>query len=294
MGERFLIINADDFGLCHSANAAVMELFRAGRVFSSTIMAPAPGAEEAIFFARENPQYAIGVHLTHTNEWQENCPWPSLTGGTSLHNPAGRMWADVEGFERNCDVREAVAECRAQIEKCRALGMEPSHADSHMGAMYGLVAKRSLLQRVLKVCGDYGLPFRMFAKPLMEQCPEAVPGWLYRLMCRASALAGRIYGVAMPDYIVFPEKIETGRCYEEFRENFLRYLTAIPEGISETYVHPALPTDEMKHIAGTWERRGWEYRVMLDEETHKTFRDAGIRLISYRDLKKMRTKNGAP
>ena len=49
--KRYLIINADDFGLCHSANEAVMELFEGGYIRSSTIMTPCPGAEEAVAFA---------------------------------------------------------------------------------------------------------------------------------------------------------------------------------------------------------------------------------------------------
>ena len=40
--ERFLIINADDFGMCRGANLAVMELLKSkdSALTSSTIMAP--------------------------------------------------------------------------------------------------------------------------------------------------------------------------------------------------------------------------------------------------------------
>ena len=55
--SKYLIINADDFGLCHSANLAVEELFEGGWLKSSTIMTPCPGADEAIDFAKKNPQY---------------------------------------------------------------------------------------------------------------------------------------------------------------------------------------------------------------------------------------------
>ena len=42
MNERYLIINADDFGLCESMNQAVQELFRLGAITSSSILSPAP------------------------------------------------------------------------------------------------------------------------------------------------------------------------------------------------------------------------------------------------------------
>ena len=92
----------------------------------------------------------------------------------------------------------------------------------------------------------------------------------------------------MPDYIVFPEAIATGETYEEFKKNFITYLIDIPYGISETYIHPALCTDEMKAITGSWQRRYWEYLVMKDPETHEAFRTHGVHLISYRDLVKLR------
>ena len=65
MPKKYLVINADDFGLCHSANEAVFDLFQSGCLYSSTIMTPCPGAGEAIAFAAAHEQYAIGVHLTY-------------------------------------------------------------------------------------------------------------------------------------------------------------------------------------------------------------------------------------
>ena len=40
--SRYLIINADDFGMCRSANLAVYDLFEKGGITSATIMAPCP------------------------------------------------------------------------------------------------------------------------------------------------------------------------------------------------------------------------------------------------------------
>ena len=286
--KKYLIINADDYGLCHSANQAVWELFEGGYLKSSTVMTPCPGAEEAVAFAAAHPEYAIGVHLTHTNEWQAHWPWGSLTGGKSLENPEGRMWPESEDFEAHCDYDEAVAESRAQIEFCESRGMQPSHVDSHMGAVYGLNGKLKMLPLTLKLCGEKGYPFRMFSKPLASQCPPEAPQWLFQAMCRICNGLSKLYHVPMPDYLIFPEQIETGETYEEFKQNFIEYLIRIPYGICETYIHPALPTDEMKSITGTWKRRGWEYEVMKDPEVIAAFKTHGVHLISYRDLVKLR------
>lgn len=290
MPKKFLIINADDFGLCHSANEAVFDLFESGCLKSSTIMMPCPGADEAIEFSKAHPEYAIGVHLTHTNEWKEKFPWGPLTDGPSLKTPEGRMWPESEDFEAHCVYPEAKAETIAQIEYAEQKGMKPSHVDSHMGAVYGLNGKLKLLPITLSVCGKKGYPFRMFSKPLASQCPEGTPQWLFSAACRFSGLFGKINNVPMPDYLIFPENIATGESYEEFKNNFINYLIEIPEGICETYIHPAMPTDEMKAITGTWQRRYWEYLVMKDPEVHAAFKVHGVKLISYRDLVEMKKK----
>ena len=44
--DKYLIINADDFGMCRAANLAVMDLLKSGSITSSTIMAPCPWAYE--------------------------------------------------------------------------------------------------------------------------------------------------------------------------------------------------------------------------------------------------------
>ncbi len=288
MAKKFLVINADDFGLCRSANEAVMDLFLSGSIFSSTIMTPCPGADEAIQFSIDHPEFAIGVHLTHTNEWQDNFPWGPMTDLPSLKNEKGIMWPESEDFEAHCEYDEAVKETVAQIEYCENKGMKPSHIDSHMGALYGMNGKLLMLPKTLSVCGKKGYPFRMFSKPLKEQCPEGTPVWLFSVASVLSGMFGKKNNVPMPDYLIFPENIETGATYEEFKKNFIEYLIKIPEGICETYVHPAMPTDEMKSITGTWQRRYWEYLVMKDPETHAAFKTHGIKLISYRELAEMR------
>ena len=112
--------------------------------------------------------------------------------------------------------------------------------------------------------------------------------WLFKAACIFSGMFGKINNVIMPDYLIFPESIESGNSYEEFKKNFIDYLTAIPDGFCETYIHPALPTDEMKAITGRWERRYWEYLVMKDPDIYKAFDEHKIKLISYRDLVKLK------
>jgi len=288
---KYLIINADDFGLCDSANEAIFDLFRTGSVKSSTIMMPCPGAEKAVRFSIENPQYAIGIHLTLTNEWQENCPWGPLTDGKTIRNEAGRMWPENEDFEAHCTYKEAIAEAEAQIRKAESMGMKPVQVDNHMGSLYGMNGKYLMLPKVFGLCRRLHYPFRMCTTPVDEYCPDEVSLPLYRFFCNFSGVLSKLYNVPTPDYLILTDQVKSlqhKESYEEFRDAFLDFHGKLREGITETFIHPAFDTDEMKHITGTWQRRYWEYLLMKDPVTHGYFKDRNIELISYRELIEMK------
>lgn len=291
--ERYLIINADDFGLCDSANEAVFDLFENGGLKSSSLMMPCPKAEDAARFAAAHPEYAIGVHLTLTNEWKERWPWGPLTDGASIRTPEGRMWPENEDFEAHCTYADSIAEVRAQIELAEQFGMHPAQVDNHMGSLYGMNGKYLMLAKVFGVCREKGYPFRMCTTPKKEYCPEGVSYGLYQLFCRLSKGLSVLYKVATPDYLILTDQVkclEGVKDYETFRDMFLYFHAQIPVGITETFIHPALATEEMKKITGGWERRYWEYLLMKDPKTFRFFEENGIQLISYRDLVAMKKK----
>lgn len=290
LSDKYLIINADDFGMCQSANDAVMDLFKSGGIKSSTIMMPCKFAADAVKFSIANPQYAIGIHLTMTSEWGKY-NWGPLTDGKSLKNEKGFMWPESDDFAAHADLEETRLEIIAQIQAALDMGMKPSHVDNHMGSLYGLEGNLKLLPTTLKVCRDYGYAFRMCTKPLKSQCPEGTPYWLYAAACRVCGLLSKKYGVMMPDYLIFPEwNAEMRTSYERYREIFLENIVKIPNGISETYVHPALESDEIKFITACWRDRVWEYTLMKDPKTEQHLNAHGIELISYRELIKMKSK----
>lgn len=97
--KKYLIINADDFGMCMSANEAVESLFLNGRLRSATIMMPCEASTAAIGFALAHPEFSIGVHLTMTSEW-DTYKWRPLTDGRSLVDESGFMWKTAKQVEK--------------------------------------------------------------------------------------------------------------------------------------------------------------------------------------------------
>ena len=295
--SRYLIINADDFGMCHSANVAVMDLLGKGGITSATIMAPCPWAKEAAEFAAKNPQYAIGLHLTTTSEWGDY-RWAPVSGthNKSLIDEEGFMWHESDQCENHADLKEVEEEICAQYDKLAKFGFTPSHFDNHMGSLYGVATGRfELLELAIKQCAMHGgMPFRFPSKFTDEQFSnetldiqipkETVLGLLDQVKAGADAA-----GVAVLDYLMPGDwNGPQSESYENYREYIFEKYRAFPEGIIETYIHPALETEELKAITGCWERRVWEYKLFSDPKTREFIESLGIQLINYRDLKKMR------
>ena len=297
--SRCLMINADDFGSFCCANAAIMSLLsdEKSALTSSTIMAPAPWAAQACRFAARNPQLAIGVHLTLTSEWSPVRWSPVAQGDTaSLRDEEGYMWHTVADVEQHADLEQVRREIRAQVERCRALGMSnPSHLDNHMGSLYGIATGRvELLQEALALAAQQQLPFRLPADIAGDFISGAALGLSHLPEDVRQAAAGAISfcssaGVALPDHLIPNEwGGPQEQSYENFREYLYDFYIHIPEGVTETYLHPALESDELKAATDVWYRRVWEHRVMADPMTRQHIEAHGIRLISYRDLAAMR------
>ncbi|SFT26571.1 polysaccharide deacetylase family protein [Paenibacillus sp. BC26] len=279
MKGNYLVINCDDFGQSAPMNAAIMHLLEERRVSSATIMAPAPGFEEAAAWCKKRGQSNIGLHLTLTSEF-DALRWGSVTGHPSLHDASGHMYRTVKEFERGANTAAVVQEMDAQYERVRQAGITISHADNHMGSLYGIATGRSHIPQVLMKCAKWKVPFRLFRHVHPEDMMAAVPG-VERAVGKASALAGTL-GVAIPDYLLsHPFEVEEGETYESFKQSIIAKMYRLPEGISETYIHPAIEDAAMLAAIPHWEKRVWEYRLMLDDDLHAALKDAGVTLTDY-------------
>lgn len=285
MKRKLLVINCDDFGQSPAMNAAIMHLLEEGLVSSATIMAPAPAFREAAEWCRKREQPNIGLHLTLTSEF-DALRFPSLTGAGSLHDETGNLYRTVEEFERGADTRDVMRELTAQYEKVRASGVPITHADNHMGSLYGMATGRSHIPHVLRWCARRGLPFRLFRKvdpsdPLLGPMPG-----VERSAAKASALAG-VLGVALPDYLLsHPFEKREGETYDSFKRMMIDKLYRLPDGICETYIHPGIDDPWMRERIPHWEKRVWEFQLMMDDDFRYAIRDAGVMLVDYRHIRR--------
>ena len=297
--DRYLIINADDFGMCHAHNIATMELLECGGITSATVMAPCPAADEAVDFAVKNPHFSIGVHLTTTSEWQSYRWGPISQNSPSLCDDDGFFYKSSAQFSAVAKPDEVETELIAQIEKLCKLGLNPSHIDNHMGSLYGVAnGDFSLLKLAIRIAGSYGLPFRFPAKISHGMLSNGtldikVPESTVRELIGSFVALTQECGVVTPDYLVPGDwKGEQDKSYENYREYIFEVYRGFDNGVTETYIHPAIECDEIKAITPMWHRRVWEHRLFSDPKTKEFIRSIGIKTINYRELEKMRKAKG--
>lgn len=121
-------MNADDLGLSPSVNTAIFDVFRAGNLSSATLMVNMPGSQDAAARAPNHPGLGIGLHFCLTEGH-------AVAGPSSLTGPDGvfmdRTTLTKRVFQGRVSARDVQHELEAQLDRMRALGVTPTHVDSH-------------------------------------------------------------------------------------------------------------------------------------------------------------------
>jgi len=153
--DRLVIISCDDLGSCHAANDGVYLALRTGIASCASLMVPAPWARDAAL--RYLPTDDIGVHLTL------NCEHPTYRWGPITHAPS--LLSGEAGFPRtvddlweHADPAEVLRECRAQIERALAWGIDVTHLAPHLTA---ITLRPEFFDVYLELAVEFRLPVRL-------------------------------------------------------------------------------------------------------------------------------------
>src|SRR5882757_4229667 len=154
---KLLIVHADDVGMTHSVNAATIKALEAGAVNSASIMVPCPWFPEIADYAKTHGDMDFGLHLTLTSErvyyrWGPVAPKDKVASLVDENGYFHHDWSK----ETRIDPREAEIELRAQIDRAYAMGIRPTHLDSHQ---YRLIGNgKELFEVFLRLGHAYKLP----------------------------------------------------------------------------------------------------------------------------------------
>ena len=270
---KLLIVHADDLGMAHSVNAATIKAFETGLVNSASIMVPCPWLSEIADYARANPQADLGLHLTLTSEWT------SFRWGPVMPADKVKSLLDKHGFFQlteteaaaQADPKEVELEITAQIARARALGIQPTHLDSHMGTLY---QNKALFEVFLRVARINKLPVRV-AKT-----------WFARADFLPSILkADDVYIDRVLDINPTVAPSDWARFYADA-------IKKLEPGVTEIVIHLAYDDSEMRGATfnhpdwgAAWRQRDFDF--FTSDEFRKLLQDNQIKLITWRELARL-------
>jgi predicted glycoside hydrolase/deacetylase ChbG (UPF0249 family) len=286
--DRLLLVNADDYGLNHSVNIAAQALLESGDISSATLMTPCAWAREAALWSAERPNLDVGIHFTFTSEWGPYKWGPVTTNAdvSSLVTKEGYFHADSKSFEEHADGEQVKIELINQVERAIALGMQPSHADNHMGSLYGLQTGKHFMSQVLDVCAAYGLPFRL-PRFVTTEPGQVAPPHVEEQARQVAALADS-KGVVILDYLVgLPFRLEENETYDGFKSSMKALLSGLQPGVTELIIHPSVANEELNVFHLEPAKRVMEYDIFRDEEIKRHMKDEGVIMIRWSDLRKL-------
>ncbi|KAB8143000.1 ChbG/HpnK family deacetylase [Chloroflexia bacterium SDU3-3] len=260
---RLLIINADDFGMCHAVNEAVFRALQGGLLRSATLMVPCPWAAHAMQFLAAHPGVPFGIHLTAIAEWP-HYRWGPLAPREkvpTLVDGAGRFprFEEMPAFLAQVRLDQLELEWRAQIEAVLAAGLRPTHLDWHA---LRIGERADIADLLVRLARAYGLALRVRGRAWTE--------------------AVRALGLPCADYDFLDSYMMD---LHDKPAQYERLLRELPEGLSEWAIHPGLHTPELLAIEGdTKHVRESDYDFLMSHAAREIVQEEGIILLDYRAL----------
>lgn len=263
---RLLLINADDFGMCHSVNEAVFRAFKKGMLHSTTLMVPCPWAPHAMHFLSDHPEISFGIHLTVISEWV-NYRWGPVTAREkvpSLVDKTGHFHSFEQMHESldHVNLDELEMEFRAQIETVLDAGLNPTHLDWHA---LRIGVRENIFDLMLRLAREYGLALRVMGRSSIENIQN------HGLPCSDYDF--------VDSYLLDPVDQST---------RYHQMLRGLPAGLSEWAVHPGLESAELLAIEGNSRHiRQRDFNFLMSQEAQDIAKEESIILLDYRVLQEV-------
>lgn len=263
--SRLLMVHADDFGMLHSVNRAIITAFERKWITSASILVPCPWFPEVAKFAREHPDADLGIHLALNAEWTPVRwgPVASKSQVPSLLDSDAYMPLVEEQVVGHAKPSEVETELEAQIKKARDSGINVSHVDTHMGT---LLRSRELANAYFEIASREHLP------TLIEQLPPNAAG-----MFRGSSPVDRVL------------QISPGVPSEKWLDAYKEMLAPLGPGVYQLTVHLAYDDEEMRGATADHPNWGAAWRQhdldMISSAAFQQFlREQRFILVSWKEL----------
>ena len=258
---RLVIISCDDLGSCHAANEGVYGALHDGLATCASLMVPAPWARDAA--NRYVTGDDVGVHITL------NCEYDAYRFGPITHAPSllsgdGGFPNTIADLWEHADPAEVLRECRAQVERAVAWGIDVTHLAPHLTA---ITLRPEFFDVYLELAVEHRLPIRLPSTITADQA-----GFPFRRLAEEE-------GVVFPDH--FDHDWRAGS-----RTRVFDAFANLQPGVTEIHVQPVIDSPEVRALTDDASAFIDDYLLMTqDADLPEAIADSGAVLIGYRELR---------
>jgi predicted glycoside hydrolase/deacetylase ChbG (UPF0249 family) len=270
---KLLIIHADDIGVSHSENTASITGMEKGSISSGSIMVPCPWMPEIAAYAAAHPNADLGLHLTLTAEWN-NYKWGPVLPRTevpSLVDDKGFFPNNSGDVAKNAKAAEVEKELRAQVERAKQFGIDPTHLDTHMGSVLTSV---EIAKVYVKLGHEYKVPVLM--SPVVA-----------KMFLNADLKDLGAENDVHTDAVIMaqPDDFKGG-----MKNFYTKSLKALQPGLNVLLLHAAHNDDEMSAVTvdhpdygAAWRQADFEF--FTSEECKKLLQENDIKVVKWKDIR---------
>jgi hypothetical protein len=256
-----LIVEGDDFGMCHAVNEAVVKCFKEGIMTQTSLLVPPPWFTESTQLYKENPEMQVGVHLDLCAEWYPYRWKPVLPTSEvpTLVDKDGYFYRTNQEFlKAKPKVDEVEKELRAQIQLALNKEITVTYLDTHMGTA-------SIMQETKKAVEEIS---EEFVIPLSRDLVEKF----------GIQWAGSIESEC--------DDWTKQRDPKDRPKALLDIVKGLKPGIWMMIVHPGLGTSEMRAIdySPVASQRQGNTDALTNPEVREMIEQRNIQLVGFKDL----------
>ncbi len=269
---KLLIVHADDLGSAHSVNVASIDGLERGSISSASVMVPCSWTKEVAEYAKANPDHDLGIHLTVTCEW-ENYKWGPVASRmevSSLVDTFGFFYSDCVEFGADVDIQEVEIELRAQIDQAIAMGLHPTHLDSHMGCLFW--TNPEIFKLYVELARAYGIPCL-----IEKQFGALYPEEFKQIIEPTDIVVDAVYSPGPEDYAAGMDQY------------YAKTIRALQPGLNMIIIHAGLDNEELQAV--TIDHPDWgaawrqaDYDFFVSEACAKLLQEEDIKLITWREV----------
>ncbi len=279
--NRYLIVNADDFGISESISKGIIFSHTYGAVSSTTAITNGSYFEKGAELAKECPDLGIGVHLN----LDEEVPVLPASEIPSIVNDTGRFYSRWEIIFRvlrgSASLNHIKAEWRAQIQRCLDMNIEPTHLDSH-GHIYHLPRLQSLVGQLatefkIRAVRRTTVKFGSLLKHPQSFLKASLLWGCGKLFDRQKDLTSlhHISSIGLE---------ESGRVTYKI---LIQNIRSLQPGITEIMLHPGFTGEDNQPY------RDWDYRweaelqAVVDSRVLDELKSSKIVLVNHRQIQEI-------